>query len=182
MSATEYLALGETSDRYELVDGVIFMSPSPFPPHNEESFEVLGQLHAFSRQSRSVRVFAETDVVFSRALVYHPDIVVYRTDRLRRGRLSRLDTPPDMVIEILSASMKPYDLITKRGDYQRYGVGEYWAIDPDDCKVRCWRREPGDPGVFAESTGAGSTMPSAAVPGFCLDLVALRQVGQADAD
>src|SRR5256885_1453627 len=35
MTADDYLGLGETQERYELINGVVFMSPSPTPRHSE---------------------------------------------------------------------------------------------------------------------------------------------------
>jgi len=173
MTADEYLALGETPERYELVDGVIVMSPSPIPPHSEIAIEIIGQLHAFSRRTRSARVFAETDIVLSTGIVYRPDIVVYRAVQLPQGRIARLDTPPDLIIEILSPSTKPYDLITKRGDYDRFGTNEYWVVDPEDASVRCWSRDAA--GMNERSVPADS-LASSAIPGFELDLQALREI------
>ena len=49
-----------------------------------------------------------------------------------RGPLDRrIRGVPDLVVEILSAGSKPLDLITKRDDYDAFGVGEYWVVDPD---------------------------------------------------
>lgn len=177
MTADEYLALGETVERYELVDGVIFMSPSPTPRHSEIALEVLGQVRDFNKRARSTRVFAETDVRLSSDLVYRPDVVVYRSGRLPSGKIKRLDLPPDLIIEILSPSTKPYDLVTKRGDYERFGIGEYWVIDPDDASIRCWGRSGGE---WAEMPVPGDTLASAAIAGFVLEIPPLRKIAQGE--
>jgi Uma2 family endonuclease len=39
--------------------------------------------------------------------------------------------PPDLVIEILSAGDKKRDTIKKKAIYEKYGVKEYWIVDPD---------------------------------------------------
>jgi Uma2 family endonuclease len=38
---------------------------------------------------------------------------------------------PDLIIEILSPSNKRRDLITKKKLYEKFGVNEYWIIDPE---------------------------------------------------
>src|SRR3954468_18057762 len=97
MTADEYLALGETADRYELIDGVVVMSPSPFPDHSEIINEIVFQLVGFERSGGGIRVFADTDVRLTSGKVYRPDIAAYRSDRLQ-GKVLHLTTPPDLAV------------------------------------------------------------------------------------
>lgn len=176
MTADEYLALGETAERYELIDGIVVMSPSPFPDHSELSSEIAGQLRDFAQQGGHIRVFPDTDVKLTSGKVYRPDISVYRSDRLK-GKVRLLTSPPDLAIEILSPNSKALDLITKRDDYEQFGVGEYWIVDPADARVRCWRRQ----GVrLIESTQSADTVRCESLPGFSLDLAPLRAIARGD--
>jgi Uma2 family endonuclease len=176
MTADEYLALGETAERYELIDGVVVISPSPFPDHNEVSWGIAGQLRDFARKGGSIRVFPDTDLKLTPGKVYRPDIAVYRSDRLK-GKVKLLTAPPDLAIEILSPGSKPLDLITKRDDYEQFGVGEYWAIDPADARARVWRRE----GVqLVEAPVVGDSVSCAALPGFTLDLAPIRTIARGE--
>lgn len=178
MSAEEYLALGETSARYELVHGVVSMSPSAFPEHGEVASELTRQWANFAQAARSVRVFDEIDVHFSADTVYRPDISVYRIERMPKGSV-RLNKPPDLAIEILSAGTKPLDLITKRDDYEAFGVGEYWVVDPVTGRVKCWRRlAPGQ--GFCEIYVAGDRLDCGPVPGFELDLKLVREASRGE--
>lgn len=173
MSADEYLALGQTPDRYELIDGVVFMSPSPTPLHQLLLQEIAVQLTLASREpGGGFTTFLDTDVRFAPALVYCPDVSVYRPGRLK-GTPAQLTIVPDLVVEVLSPGNRPLDLVTKRGDYEQFGVGEYWVLDPDTGDVRCWRRRAGR---YEESPVTGGTLPSDAIPGFTLDLVPLRRL------
>lgn len=130
MGAEEFLALGETRERYELSDGVVVMSPSATPPHNEALLEIALQLRAYADRTGAARIFPETDVRFGAERVYCPDISAYRSDRLP-GRLERLDQPPDLIVEVLSPGTQALDLVTKRDAYDQAGMAEYWAADPD---------------------------------------------------
>lgn len=181
MTADEYLLLGETQDRYELIDGVVVMSPSPFPVHNEIAHEVAHQLTLFARREAGpppIRVFPETDVRFSSGIVYRPDVCAYRAERLPR-RVRRLETPPDLIVEVLSGGTKPLDLITKRDDYDRFGVGEYWVIDPATGEPRVWRRQRMR---LAEASVEGDDLPCAVFPGFTLDLRPVRALADDGSD
>lgn len=173
MTADEYLALGETQERYELIDGVVVMSPSPTAYHGDFAVEILGQLRDFSKSHpKRVRYFTEIDVRLGGKLVYQPDISAFRWEKVGK-RPTWLESPPDLVVEVLSPSSKVYDLITKREDYERFGVAEYWVVDPMDGSVKCWRRV----GVrLLESNVQGDQLPCHSIPDFVLDLRPLRDL------
>ncbi len=170
MTADEYLALGETPDRYELIEGVVVMSPSPTPWHQQLIVELILQLGLARKRLPGLTFFPDTDLRLTAQKVYRPDISVYRPGRLAKVP-ARLDTPPDLVVEILSPGSKPLDLITKRDDYDKFGVGEYWVLDPADGSVRRWVREGTR---LQERTTDGDTVESAAISGFVLQLSSLR--------
>jgi Uma2 family endonuclease len=166
----------------ELIDGVVVMSPSPFPVHQAVLHEIQRQFARAQDSGAKLVVFPDTDVEFGPGLVYRPDLAVYRAERMS-AIPSRLRVPPapDLIVEILSAGSKGTDLITKRDDYERTGVAEYWAIDPTpELRARVWRQEGPGSARFIEAPlpapSAPDTLPSAAVPGFSLDLAALRAI------
>jgi Uma2 family endonuclease len=167
MSADEYLSLGETPDRYELIHGVVCMSPSPGADPGALAVEITHQL-----ANAGVRTFAEIDLRILGDTVYRPDICAYRAERIV-GRVRRLPPAPDLVVEILSPSSKALDLITKRADYERAGVGEYWVVDPETLRFRVWRRE-GAVLVEAPVEADAATLACGALPGFMLDLRAVQ--------
>lgn len=170
MNARRYALLGETAERYELVNGVVLMAPSASYAHNRMAAEVMFQLLRFAEETGEVVAVHETDVRFSDLDVYRPDIVAYKAARVS-GRPDQLRVPPDLVVEVLSGARKPFDLITKRDDYQRFGVREYWVVDPESGSVRCWRRRGKR---FVEVRVRDETLRCAALPGFGLDLTRLR--------
>jgi len=172
MTADDFLALGETFERYELIDGVVVLSPSPRPWHNEIAAEISFQLKAFARKSRTIRVFPETDLHISSARVYRPDLSVYLAAQLP-VRVGRLVLPPSLAVEVLSPGSEPLDYITKRDDYETFGVGEYWVVDPADGSIRSWRRLDAR---LVEVKVGGDSLASTAVPGFVLELPPIREL------
>lgn len=177
MSADEYLSLGETSERYELIDGVVVMSPSASDEHSEVAIEVATQLQTFAKATGLIRVFADIDTRFSTTLVYRPDVLVYLAHRLQQG-VSRRNLAPDLVVEILSPGNRGLDLVTKRRDYDRFGVGEYWIIDPELAQIRVLQRKAAD-GPYVESLATDAAITSNAIAGFVLDLAPIRAIMQA---
>lgn len=174
MTADEFFALGETQERYELIDGVVVMSPSPTPLHGEAFNSIFMQLQNYAHLTKLARVYAEIDVQLSSGRVYRPDIAAYQMVHLPK-RPDRLISPPDLAVEILSASTRVFDLITKRDDYEAFGVNEYWVVEPKDGSLRAWRRSGKS---LLQVAVEGDTFPCSALPGMMLDLKALREACQ----
>jgi Uma2 family endonuclease len=168
MTAEEFLALGQTQARHELIQGVVMTSPRPRPRHWKATFAVLVQLGEFERSGGRVDVYGETDLRVHDAAVFRPDICVYAA--APDGIPDTLTRVPDLVIEVLSPGTKGLDLITKREEYERAGVKEYWVVDPEadaQSRVRAWRRD-GD--ALVKAPVQGESLPSSAIAGFTLDL------------
>jgi Uma2 family endonuclease len=108
MTAAEYLALPPDGERYELVEGVVVMSPSPVLRHQAVSGEVFGQLHVWLKTNPLGFALFEVDVnlgrgVGGRDLVFRPDVVFLRRERF--GVLPDWVTgAPDVVCEVVSRS------------------------------------------------------------------------------
>lgn len=172
MTAAEYLAHGETIERHELVDGVVFMSPRPNLRHQEVIRRIQRQVETFVDAHPGCWCFADVDLVLANDRVYAPDLVCYLP-----GRLDKLPTvlkvPPDLLVEVLSPGTKAFDLTTKRNDYEAFGVGEYWAYDPADGRLRRFQRSGGK---LVEAAPAGDFAECLVLPGWSLDLRPLRQL------
>lgn len=169
MTADEFLALGETQDRYELVNGVVLMAPSPSPAHWSVTRAIIVQLEHFAPSARFT-YYCDIDVRFDPSTVYRPDLCLFLAGRLP-PRPRRLDIAPDLIIEVLSPSSAPMDLKTKLADYARFGVQEYWVVDSRDGSLRAWTLHGNDYHERAVNAGA---IASIALPGLVLDLSGIR--------
>jgi Uma2 family endonuclease len=74
---------------------------------------------------------APYDVILTEENVVQPDILFVRTDRAGIIGELNLRGAPDLAIEILSPGTRSKDLEVKRKIYARFGVQEYWIVDPD---------------------------------------------------
>lgn len=110
-------------------------------------------------------------------LAYRPDIAVCRAERLASKTLTRLDLPPDLIVEVLSPSTKPYDLVTKRGDYDRFGVAEYWVVDPNDAGIRGWTRRGTE---WEDAPRSPDVCIGTAIAGFTLDVAPVRMIASGE--
>ena len=121
----------ETRDeRLELIDGALFVTPSPSPLHQYVS----GRLHFLFEQSVRELGFglvfhAPLDVRLAERTIVQPDLVIVLPDRRSIVTGERIEGAPSLAVEILSPSTRTVDRTTKRDVYARYGVPEYWLVD-----------------------------------------------------
>jgi len=115
----------------QLINNNLVMSPAPTDPHQKVLGKIFSKLlnYVDTHQLGEVRV-APYDVYFNKRNVYQPDIVFIANDNVKNIQEKGLFGPPDLVIEILSPKTAKYDLEDKKDVYERYGVKEYWAVDP----------------------------------------------------
>lgn len=117
--------------RYELLDGEVYMTPSPNTQHQRIVGRLHLILHEFGERSRAGEVLlAPLDVVFDDRNVVQPDLLFVRSERRATITPAFVAGPPDLVIEVLSPSNASYDRETKLHVYARAGVPEIWYVDP----------------------------------------------------
>jgi Uma2 family endonuclease len=116
----------EDGRRYELVDGVLFVSPAPGSPHQL----VVGELIYRLRQAcpRGVRIVPGPGVRMSVQTELIPDLVVARFEDIGGVRITE---PPLLAVEVRSPSTALVDLNIKKAVYERFGIQSYWIIVPD---------------------------------------------------
>jgi len=176
MTAEEFFALGETDERYELIDGVVVMSPSATPLHQFIAARICNQIENHLILHAVGSVYWDTDVQFGRNhdgrdVVYRPEMVFYRKGRFE-GIPRKLVGPPDLALEVLSPESHHRDLQTKRADFEYFGVGEYWVADPEDMTLLCLRLKEGR---YVKLPLIADRLASEVVDGFSLDWAAVRR-------
>jgi Uma2 family endonuclease len=77
-------------------------------------------------------LIAPTDVLLTGTTVVQPDLIFLAKDRLHLVTGQALEGSPTLVVEILSPSTHQTDRVTKAQLYARYGVPQYWLIDPEE--------------------------------------------------
>jgi Uma2 family endonuclease len=115
----------------ELIDNVIYMSPSPVYKHQEVLLEISSQLKQHLKDRGKV-VIAPFDIYLNETSnAVQPDIVLIL--KSNNGILKpngHFHGIPDIIIEILSPGNQDHDLVKKKELYERFGVKEYWIVDP----------------------------------------------------
>lgn len=130
----------DDNNRYEIIDGELFVSPAPRVRHQDVAGYIFAVMRMFVEEQPIGRVFmAPTDVVFDDRNVVEPDIVYIANER--RGILNEknIGGVPSLLVEVVSNSRM--DRVRKRDLYAKFGVDEYWIIDPEADRVEILLRD-----------------------------------------
>lgn len=136
-------ALPDDGNRYEVLDGELFVTPAPSLRHQA----VLGRLYRriapyVEQYSIGSTWLSPADIEFSPHRALQPDLFVVPDEGAGEPEswsdLKRLL----LVVEALSPTTARADRLKKRPIYQQQGVPEYWIVDTDSRMIERWR--PGD--------------------------------------
>ncbi|MBS3909368.1 MAG: Uma2 family endonuclease [Actinobacteria bacterium] len=167
----DYLRLPEDK-RYELIRGELVMVPAPKTKHQRISLRLLRLLSDYVEKNNAGEIFpAPTDVYFDDENVVQPDILFISKERQEIITEDNIKGAPDLVVEIVSPSSAYYDLVKKKKIYARFGVKEYWAVDPEEKTVEVYLSA--DVFKVAQSLSEGDSLSSAMFPGLSVDLIEL---------
>lgn len=171
----DYCLLPNDGKRYEIIDGELFVSPAPIPKHQIFVSNLLYYLADFVKRRGLGRVFtAPIDVVFSQHDVVEPDLIYISKSRASILTRANVQGAPDLVVEVLSESTQKTDQTTKLKLYARFGVAEYWIIDPEACSAEIYRSGP--QGLeLAGHLSSEAQLTSPLFPGFSLPLRSLSE-------
>jgi Uma2 family endonuclease len=135
--------------RYELVNGILIVSPSPRPLHQRAIARLMSVLEPTCPLAFEV-LPAPVDVVLAEDSVLIPDVVVGRREDFTQQALVG---PPVLAVEVLSPRTKHFDLHLKRARFAEAGCPHYWVVDPDEPRVWCWALGSGPDYIEVASAG-----------------------------
>ncbi len=127
----DYKLLPEDGCRWEVLDGDLVRQPAPRPFHQIVVMNLAGLLRAFALGHGLGHVLtAPLDVVLSRENVVQPDIIFIGREQMDVITEENISGAPALVVEVLSPATSTRDREVKRKIYERFGVREYWMVDP----------------------------------------------------
>lgn len=161
-------ALPDDGNRYEVLDGELFVTPAPALLHQR----ALGELFTLLRPYVTTRRLGEVllspaDIEFSPKRLLQPDLFVLPELRGARHRTWRDVKDLLLAVEVLSPSTARADRIRKRRIYQDEGVPEYWIVDLDARAVERWRARDNRPEILIEAV---EWRPAAEAEALMIDL------------
>lgn len=147
LTTADLEGLADDGRRYEMVDGVLVVSPAPDLWHQEMVLRLYRLLDDYCPDD--LHVLAAPFAVHPdqrRTTELQPDVLVARqADFTRRD----LPTAPLLAVEVLSPSTRIFDLTLKRAAYERMRTPSYWVLDPDGPDLRAFELDPAGHYVLA---------------------------------
>lgn len=151
----------EDGHRYELYDGEICVVPAPVPLHQRVAFRIAKSLDAYAVAHGGEVLISPLDIVFSDYDVLQPDVVFFKASRRHLIEPHRaIRSAPDLAVEVLSPSTVEKDRATKMQMYARYGVKEYWLVDPLAHRIEVYWLNAGEYGLAHTASEADSVQSS----------------------
>jgi Uma2 family endonuclease len=132
MTVSDLDFMPEDGNRYEVIEGELFVSKAPGVPHQTVSMNLSGIFLDFLKLNPIGRVLATPGLIFDELSGVIPDLVFISNDRFAQiVSNERLIAAPDLIVEIVSPGSENQrrDRIAKRQLYGKFGVKEYWLVD-----------------------------------------------------
>lgn len=140
LTVVDFRELPDGPPYYQLIEGDLFMSPTPSFYHQE----IVGNIHLIvgthlMKQPSGKIIIAPSDVVLNDINVFEPDLYFISNERKSIITEQGVTGAPDLVIEVLSPGTAKYDRGVKRHIYARSGVREMWLVDPVKKEIAVYR-------------------------------------------
>ena len=160
----------EDGRRYEIYDGEVFVVPAPVPLHQRAVRRLLRILDDYAASDGGEVLASPIDIVFSEYNVVEPDLVYFSATRrhLVPDRLP-IRSSPDLVVEVLSPSTAATDRGRKLQTFARFGIPEYWIVDPEAPALEVLVLVGGQYQLHAK-VAAGENVTSATLPALRFQL------------
>lgn len=163
----------DETPRYELIDGEAWMNPTPLYRHQLILRRLFLAFDAAAVAEDAEVLFAPLDVILAEDTALQPDLLVVLAEN-RHVIQDWVRGAPDLVVEVLSPSTARRDRGIKLATYARFGVREYWLVDPEEERVEIHRVDD-EARVYrhAAQLHPGDTATTPLLPFLAVDVAAL---------
>lgn len=128
----------DDGQRYELLDGILLVSPAPAERHQAILSRLMAPLLAAIVVPNLGRVASPGRILSGSTVSLEPDILVYPTPAAKGADWADV-TRWWLAVEVLSPSTRVYDTEWKRQAYQAMGVECTWLVDPASERITVWQ-------------------------------------------
>jgi Uma2 family endonuclease len=121
----------------EVIENALYMSPAPSLKHQQISIKLSSGLFNYATTNQLAEVYhAPVDVYLDETTnVVQPDIILFFKNNSMVSAKNGLHGVPDFIIEIQSPGNSHHDRVIKKDLYEKFGVKEYWIVDPETRKA-----------------------------------------------
>jgi Uma2 family endonuclease len=162
-------AMPDDGNRYELIDGELYVSSAPSFIHQTTLMNIGGAFLEYLRGHPIGRIIPGVGVIFDDNNGVIPDLIFVTNERMRKTLAGgRFHAAPEIVIEILSpgSSDERRDRHVKYALYAARGAREYWIVDPENRTIEVHSRNQAGKLVFDRSFLTGDELTSGLLPEF----------------
>ncbi|MFM7580140.1 MAG: Uma2 family endonuclease [Microcystaceae cyanobacterium] len=160
-------------NRYEIIDGELFVTRSPHFRHQDLASEIQFALTRWSKKSGLGKCVQTPGIIFTEVDAVVPDLIWISHDRLAYGldEAGHLILAPELIVEIVSPGQKnsQRDRQLKRKLYSIHGVQEYWVADWQLQTCEIYRRDNTQLALIS-TLYASDCLTSPLLPEFSLNL------------
>jgi Uma2 family endonuclease len=129
----------DDGNRYELLDGVLLVTPAPRAEHQIVANRLQVRLSVVVQASGLAHVVGPGAIAVPPSTQLQPDVLVYPARFAPSVDWAKV-TEHWLAVEVLSRSSRVYDREFKRDAYFALGVEQVWLVDIADRSVEVWRR------------------------------------------
>src|SRR5258706_686199 len=165
-------ACPDDNNRYELIEGELFVSRAPGIPHQRVINNLQLAFGTYLKNNPIGIVVPGAGAVFSDYDAVIPDLAFVSNERWSDIVTNeKFNAAPDLVIEVMSPGKenRDRDLLVKRQLYAKYGVAEYWIVDPEGLLVEVYRLQ-NNRLDSAATLGDSDEIITSMLPGFRLSV------------
>lgn len=151
----DYLKLPDDGRRFEIIEGVLYVTNAPNIDHQFVVLEVSRQIGNFVIEKKLGFVLpAPFEIHLSeRTRPVLPDVIFIKSERWPETGAGYFEGAPDLIVEVLSPSTRRTDQVVKFTAYEQAGVPEYWIVDPKSRSVQVFVLSGREYGLLGEFVG-----------------------------
>lgn len=158
----------DDGNRYEIIEGELIVSRAPSLLHQIIISNIIALIRNYLDTNPIGIVVPGPGIMLNDVNGVIPDVVFVSDEKRRETAFGeKLTCAPELVIEILSpgAENERRDRVVKRQLYGRFGVEEYWIVDPANRFIEVYRLEE-QVLVLTGSYTEQDEVSSSVLPGF----------------
>ncbi len=133
-------SLPDDGNKYEVIDGELFVTPAPTDFHETLGAKLTRVLDPYVARHKLGYVYRPRAVVQIDQSQVEPDLMVRQPQRDKNAGWKGAPLPI-LIVEIMSPTTRRRDHMHKRDFYMRIGITEYWIVDPEHQTVAVVRRD-----------------------------------------
>jgi len=141
----DYLRLPDDGQRYEIIEGVLYVANAPGYDHQFTVAKIAFFLQLFVTERKlGIMLTSPFEVHLSETTrPVQPDVLFLTTEQ-QPPPGAQFVTAPTLIVEVISPSSIRLDRQIKFDAYERAGVAEYWLADPKTRSVEVYTLENGE--------------------------------------